>query len=340
MPEVEGRLFRCAAGLTAGLLLAVLAACNQEPEEPGARAAAQQYVDLIAAGSEEDLEQLWRTTASDQSAQLRRAGRVLAGAADRVEVVEVGAAEDVEESVQVPTESDLDWAQALQVPVTYQLAGNTYDGQVVLAPHQGLPLEDPATWAVVDPLVAAVGPGTPDDQTMDVYIAGVHMQPAVVRADDPALLYPGVYEWERRADPYLESETGSLVALPGESVALTPLPVRGTDETATALTELFSEQFQQCVDGGGCGSSLDRLLRRNGAESVEGTGWRAELITPPQVSLTGDHQAELTGGVLRVHLDDGSAAEVTFAGTATWAVDWIRSAPTFGGQLDLWEVDR
>ena len=142
--QMDVRLSGLAAGLTAGGLLAALAACtSEEPAEPAAREVAQSYVRLIATGSGTELEQLWQATASDRSADIRRAGRILAEAEQRIEVIEVGEAEPVDGSVDVPFDSDLDSGNARQVTVSYQLAGTSYDGRIVLAPHEDLPLEDP-----------------------------------------------------------------------------------------------------------------------------------------------------------------------------------------------------
>ena len=187
--------------------------------------------------------------------------------------------------------------------------------------------------------MATVERGSNLDEHMDIYIGGIDTLVVGRRSGEYPVLYPGQYEVERRADPYLVSTTGSLRVPAGDPVNLPQLTVHGTDEAASALGEAFTEVVRRCVDREGCARSLDSLLRNQGVESVNGGGWSAELTTAPQVSLAGD-RAELTGGVLHLRLSNGSESDVAFEGTANWALNWQDSVPAFGERLDLWEVDR
>ncbi|WP_147919152.1 hypothetical protein [Ruania zhangjianzhongii] len=319
--------------LTGGLLATALTGCSLlgVGEAEAAREAAAEHVNLVATGA--DPEALWRTTATEEPAQLRTASRMLAGASERIEVLDVGEAEPLDGRADVPFHSDLDGSEARQVSVTYRLAGTEYDATVVLAPHENRPLNEAESWAVLVPLTGAVTvpPVSFGSIVMDTYVAGVNAQIGDDYSAGMLPLYPAAYEIEQRADPYLASGTEELTVLAGQTVELVNLPAQGTDEAAAELTDELAPTIEGCADRSvPCSDSVRSWIEGQGID-FWATGWSLEVTTTPELTLDGN-QAQFTGGTLMLTRPDGMEQELDLAGTVPWVMDNQSWTPRVLGQ--------
>lgn len=311
--------------LTGGLLATTLSGCSLfgVGESEAAHAAATEYVNLIATADAADLETLWQTTSTEEPAVLRTAGQVLAGATERIEVLDVAEAESVEGRVDVPYESDLDGAEARQVTFTYQLAGTEREGTVLLAPHENRPLDDADTWTVLVPLLGTVTvPPVPLGAiVMDTQVGGVDAEVGDDYSATELQLYPAVYDVQQTADPYLSSATDQLTVLAGQSLELPALEVAGTEETAAELTDDLLATIEGCADRSvPCSSPVADWIQSQGIDNLWMTGWSLEVTAAPEVTLTGN-QAAFSGGTILMTFSNGTEQEIDLEGNTAWIVD-------------------
>lgn len=311
-----------------GLLATAVTGCSivGAGEGDAARAAAEEHLNLIAAG--DDPEALWRSAVTESPAQLRAAGDMLAGANERIEVLEVGEAEPLDSSPRVPFNSDLDSSQARQVAVSYRLAGTDHDATVVLAPHESQPRDEAQSWAVLTPLTGAVTltPAGLGSIVLDTYVAGIDTQVGDDYSAGSLLLYPGLYEVEQRADPYLASATEELSIIAAETIELPELPPEGTAETVSELSDDLVTTLQRCSDRTElCSRSVDEWVESQGVDPWG--DWSLEVVTPPELTLQ-QAEVQFEGGVIRLADPDGFEDEFELEGTAHWAMDNQSWTPT------------
>lgn len=311
--------------LTGGLLATTLSGCSLfgVDESEAAHAAAAEYVNLIATADAADLETLWQSTSTEDPAILRTAGQILAGAAERIEVLDVAEAESVEGRVDVPYESDLDGTEAHQVAITYQLAGTEREGTVVLAPHENRPLDDADTWTVLVPLfgTVTVPPVSLGAIVMDTQVGGVDAEVGDDYSAAELQLYPAVYDVQQTADPYLTSATAQMTVLAGQSLELPALEVAGTQETAAELTDDLLATIEGCADGAvPCSSPVRDWIMSQGIDDFWTAGWSLEVTTAPEVTLTGN-QAAFSGGAILLTRSNGTEQEVDLEGNTAWVMD-------------------
>ena len=121
---------------TGAALLVALTSCTSfaTGDQDAARAAAEEHAHLVAAG--DDLEALWATTLTAEPALVRDAGRMLAEASERIEVLHLSEAGPAEVVLDRLFEADLDLQEARQVTVRYRLAGTEHESTVALAPRE------------------------------------------------------------------------------------------------------------------------------------------------------------------------------------------------------------
>ncbi len=326
----------------AAALLTALTGCSVlgGGEGDAAREAAQTYVDLVAAG--DDPQALWAMTLTEDPASVRDAGRMLAGASERIEVLSVGEAGPAQTPLPALYESDLDTEEARQVLVSYRLAGAEHEATVLLAPHENQPSDEPGSWVVVDPLLGGmtVPPVAFGAAVPATYVGGVHAQVGDDHSEQSLPLYPAVYAVQERADPYLSSTPVELAVVAGPATTAPEMTLAGTEETAAALTADLVDSLQRChADAVACAHTADPLVEARGIDPLL-EEWSFEVTTPPELTLEGT-QAEFTGGVLVVHGPGGEQSEVPFEGTVPWSFDPTTWTPiVLGYEMEIREVER
>ena len=295
-------------------------------EGDAAREAAEEHLNLIATG--DDPEALWRSAITESPAQLRAAGHMLAGASERIEVLEVGEAEPLDSHPQVPYNSDLDSGEARQVAVSYRLAGTDHDATVVLAPHEDRPLDEAQSWAVLTPLAGAVTltPAGLGSIVLDTYVSGLDAQIGDDYSAGSLLLYPGLYEVEQRADPYLASAAEELSIVAAETIELPELTPEGTAESVSELSDDLVATLERCTDRAQlCSRAVDDWVEVQGVDPWG--DWSLEVATPPELTLQGT-EVQFEGGVILLTGPDGMEDEFDLEGTARWAMDNQSWTPT------------
>lgn len=319
-----------------------MSACSPSgaDEADAVHQAAADHARLVATADNDDLQALWRTTLTNEPAQLRDAGRMLAGATERIQVLDVGEAQPAEEGAEQPSESDLDTEEARQVSISYQLAGTEHEGTVILAPHEGAPLDEPSSWVVVTPLlgsmtVPAVGFGA---VVPDTYLGGVHAQIGDDYSGQGLLLYPAVYSVQQRADPYFTSSPADLIIAAGQAAQIPQLDIVGSEETVAILTDQLVHSLETCVTAPGeCSASTYDLVESHGVEPYP-YDWSMEVTTVPELTMQGSEVA-FSGGTLVLRGPGGSETEIAFEGTSPWTLGNQSWTPTLlGYAMDIREA--
>lgn len=321
------RATTAAAGLL--LLIGGLTACSGG--ETAAQEAAQTYVDLIATGGDE-LDALARMTVSDRPDQVEAAALMLAGATERIEVLDVSEVHDAADGsiAYVPPQAGLDTGSAVAATVRYRLDGTEHASDLVLAPYADVDRDEVDAWAVVVPLMGELQLNAADGDTrvpLDQYLAGIQVTFPYPNSMLRAPLYPGVYQLSRRADQYLTSPTEQVTIVSGEEVEPPPAQVEGTDEVAPLVADDLAAQLDACPNPQ-CPDQLESLLAAYGVDSVRAGDYTLEVTTEPSVQLAG-RTAQFTGGELRLDLRDGpeSISHIPFAGSGSWYVDRLSGRP-------------
>ncbi|WP_144720320.1 hypothetical protein [Agrococcus jejuensis] len=317
-PLRRRRRVTLAAALAVGAVATTtLAACT--PDASGAGALAQRYVDLIASADADDLEALWMASGAEPAIG-RAAGQLLLDATERIEVLEVGDPSPAATSTSADgVGSDVEGWEAVQVPVRYALAGTEHDGVVVLAPLEDAPRGLERSWRVVAPLMGELQvPATGiAGLTPDVFVGGTRLEIDSAYAGASIPLFPGVYDVDRRAEPYLAAETSAVTVVAGASAALPDLPLEPTDETATVLQtssdELFARCAQELIE---CPFDIGDLASDLGLPYP----WQAEVTSAPTITLGDRFTLTIEGGALLVQGDDGPVT-LTFSGSGPWFID-------------------
>lgn len=282
------------------------------------RDAATAYVDLIATGGRDDLEQLWSMTASTDPTGLRAAGDFLIDADERIEVIEVGEPQAVKEAG-TPYPGVLE--DFRRVEVRYRLASNELHGQLVLGHLEGRSGSSVEDWRVVRPLTGALGwqHWNPSATLADLYVGG-HLHagdPVRVGSDDDAdqPLYPAVYGVEMRIDPWYVSPEAKVSVGAGEPRALLPMVLQATDATARRTRELVAELFKVCgTDKPGFVSCPARdIVEATGVDIFEDRRWWRGLVEVPTITFN-DTGFTMTDGVFGFVGPEGEH-RVRFKGT-------------------------
>lgn len=323
-PRGARTLRAAGTALMVALLSGLVPGCSLSAarSDEAASEAARTYVDLIATGDSSDLEALWRTTASEDPGAMRIAGDLLAGATERIEVLEVGAASEAT-GVDTPSVALESWLtnEARQVPVRYRLAGEEHDALVVLAPRDDAFTAEAADWVVVGPLVGTIGfAPTIAEVPMDLYLSGTRL---VSREEQ--VTYPAVYAVEERGDPYFATVEPATVTVTAGAVAPAPeIRVQGTAATAEALAVNLQERFEVCGNSDGF-CAVRELMEPRGIDVYE-PDWYLGLLTEPTISMDGNNTITMTGGVFAYRDADGVEVQVPFGGSGYWALDrqdWV-----------------
>ncbi len=295
--------------------------------EDAAREAATAYADLVATGDEGDLEQLWAMSLVDDQVALRTAGELLVASDERIEVVRIGEPQETEES------GVGGFRQLRRVAVTYRLGGAEREGEVVLGLLEGRSGRAADDWRVVRPLTGALGWNVWDPRTTthDLYLNGVLHGGDPVRVnsgeapDQP--LYPAVYRFEARNEPWYASPAQDVTVHAGVPAVLVLPVLHATEATRREAQEQLVASFASC----GTDASFTRcpafdLADRRGAD-VFGRGWWRGLAKKPTMTFDGQ-RFTLSGGVLRIVVA-GRVQRVRFGGWGAVPVD-LRS-----GQVHL-----
>lgn len=294
-------------------------------ERSAAHAAAEKYVGYIASGDEADLQRLQAMSASDDSGALRTAGRVLATARERIDVVDIGSAHQAEHA-DVPHGSGLD--DLTEVAVRYRLAGKERTATIVLGKLANTSGAASKDWRVVAPLTGSINweKLILREGSTDVYVGGVRQprRPDVTDDGDEAQqLYPAVYQVRSRLAPYFSSPPTTLAVPAGKPVPSPELPLNPTPKAAGRIRRQVLAQVRACGS-----SSTDRYLkcalvgvaRRHGVDVLSDPhDWWRGLTSVPIVKLNGS-EVIVSGGSARITTRAG-VREVDFHGTGQAAID-------------------
>lgn len=309
-----------------GVVLGVVAwvVLPARAESSAARTVAQRYVDLVATGDEDELEQLWAMAASESPGGLRSAGELLVGAEQRIEVISVG--EPVESApADLPYQVRLEGFVELEV--RYRLGGEERSWPLVLGKLLGESGSDIGDWRVATPLTGSIDwaqPGFADVGT-DVYVGGVRQvrRPALVGGPDEDVqpLYPAVYSTQVRLDPWYAADPTTVVVTPGEPTAPPDVDVEPTKATRDRIRLQVLARFASCGDPDdllGLCPVLD-IVDALGVEQWGERRWWRGLTDEPTVTFDGQRLL-LSDGVFRI-VGPRGVHQVGFAGSGTFLLD-------------------
>lgn len=309
--------------------------------DAAARSVAEQYVDLVAAGGEDDLERLWAMTTTEIPGALRSAGELLLGAEERIEVVSVGEPHEAPVA-DVPYQVQLE--DFVEVEVRYRLAGEEHDWTIVLGKLAGEGGSDVGDWRVVTPLVGSIAWEQPAfaDVAKDAYLSGTRQvrRPALLGgSEDLQPLYPAVYSAQARLDPYYASEMSAVAVTAGDPVPPPELRLEPTRLTRERIRRQVWGRFAECsgrVDVlGGCPAR--DLAQSAGVDVWGGSRWWLGLTDRPSITVD-SNGIRVSGGAFRLRSPDGVRV-VRFTGTGRYFLDNQSWTPVLF-DLDLSEAPR
>lgn len=285
--------------------------------QDAARTAATSYVDLVATGDADDLERLWSLSAADDPAALRAAGVLLVGAEERIEVLEVGEPQAIDEPA-------LRGLAALEdfraVEVRYRLDGAEEKRDLVLGRLIGRSGTEVRDWRVA-PFTGALGWSTwnPAATLSELYVSGVEQSadPVQVGSDEvPGQpLYPAVYDVQLRTDRWYASAPVRVAVRAGRPVPLAPLELKATEAMEREAFEQVVAAFGSCGVGPVGGCPARRIAIDAGVDVFVERGWWRGLVTSPTLTFDGP-TFTMTGGVFRFVAPDGER-RVRFTGRGT-----------------------
>lgn len=285
--------------------------------EDAAREAATTYVDLLATADADDLERLWSMSAAEDPAALRAAGELLAGAAGRIQVLEVGEPQAIDR----PSGRGLAALEDFRaIEVRYRLDGAEEKRDLVLGRLTGRSGTEVRDWRAA-PFTGALGWSrwNPTAILSDLSVSGVVQtaDPVQVGSDEvPGQpLYPAVYDVQLRTDRWYASTPARVAVRAGGPVPLAPLELRPTEATERETAEQVRASFDACGKGLAIGCPARSILVDAGVDVYDGRGWWRGLVSPPKISFDG-HAFTMTGGVFRFVGPDGER-RVRFNGTGT-----------------------
>ena len=297
--------------------------------DAAARAAAQRYVDAIASGDEDDLEELWAMTVAESPGAMRTAGEVLAGAEERIEVVSVGEPKSVEtRRVVYPVQLE----DFVEVEVRYRLAGEDHEWPVVLGKLLGESGSDLGDWRVTTPMAGTIaweqlGSG---DFAMDVYVSSVRQvrRPVLGTDEDVQPLYPAVYRTQGRLDPYYDSDEETVAVTAGEEVAPPRLAAEPTPKTQALIRRAVWRSFESCgrIPTVYPVCPAEDLVQSLGVDIYDTDWWRG-LTRRPAVTFDGASGISLSGGEFRFRGPGGVVRELRFTGSGSYVVSFQSSTP-------------
>lgn len=320
----RSRVLAVVAVLVVGAALGTFVLLDRA-EDQAARAVAERYVELVESGEVDDLPELQSFTASEHLGALRTAGGLLVDAQQRIEVVSVEDAGELDAN-EVDVGFDFALDSLVAFDVDYRLGGETHEGRIVLgamAEESGRSEDD---WRVVVPLTGSIDwPQRNITLTdTDLFVSGVRQvrAPGSAGEDQVQPLYPAVYEAQRRNDPWYASPAEEVVVTAGEPVSPPEATLEPTDRTTRRLTREARDQVAQCAFADGHDCPLTDIAEDLGAEPYSDNSWFLGVVGTPRLTFT-DTGLELTGTV-RIRGTDGprrvrwTALAKTFLDTNDW----------------------
>lgn len=314
-------------GLVVGVVLAIGLGCwgvnaaRAAAKNDVARDVVRTYVDLIATGDEDDLDQLWSLSVLESPGALRTAGDVLLDAEERIEVLSVGEVKE-SEPIEVPYPARFD--RFVQVVVDYRLDGEDHLSPVGLGLIAGEDGADEADWRVVLPLMGAIGwdkPGFTDIAT-DAYVSDVRQvrRPLLLGGDEDAQpLYPAVYRTQSRLDPWFASPSELVTVVAGVASVPPTYRMDPTERTRVRLAAELTRAFSRCgTDDIGLSCPVVDLVREHGVNTYR-PGWWLGFVSEPGIEV--DHEGlTFAGGEFRFRTPDG-VRTARVDGTCPYLID-------------------
>lgn len=329
------------------LVLGGFTLAHARQHDTAARTAVERYVDLVAAGGMGDIQELVAMASSEDPGGLRAAAELLVGAEERIEVVEVGEAEEWEPGGD--DEIDLDPASGTAVRdyetviVRYRLAGHEHAFRVVVGRIITEDGRDADDWRVLTPLTGLID-WAASDVWAEAYIGGVRQVRQLSTSGDSAnqsqALFPAVYSTQGRLDPWFTSAQVGATVVAGERVAPPKFRLDPTQATKDRLAKLFIDRFEACGPGqaGLAQCPVEELVSRAGVQDeYDGRWWRG-LVRKPRVTVEAG-KVTVTGGVFRFAGPDG-VRTMAFKGSGGYFVDNQKWVPVLSYAFDMAEVVR
>ncbi|MBS4752658.1 hypothetical protein KG112_07525 [Nocardioides sp. zg-ZUI104] len=336
---------RLLVGVVVLALLAVAAVVlvwSRSSSYDGASRVAQRYVALVASGKGPDLSRLAAMTAGGGSPERDDAADLLAGAEQRIEVLDLAGPKRAGRAVDLP--GDLDLEDLVEVEVRYRLAGSEHTWPLVLGRQDG-------EWRVAVPMLGSVAWDEPALQGLDSEIrlgavvldrrprSGAGEQ--VVAGGQGAVgevqpLYPAVYAFDKRIGAWFASARTRVSVLPGEPSAQPAVTLEATGATLEALADDLTDRAEAC-DGqeafARCPFFDLVATPRAGGGDPYASGWWQGLVGEPEITVEGT--TARFSGAFRYEARSGSRT-MRFTGEADVALSSLEAGPTLGAP----EVER